>query len=278
MERHQDSAPAESQATLSTEERRRVLVETLRRDHRLNVREISAQLGVSEVTVRVDLDALEKEGLARRVWGGAVLPAGLRHEPAFAARLKGRRAEKERIAAAAAELVDDGDTVMLDASSTAFCLAPHLKLRNDLTVITNGLHLAIELAGSDQITTIVIGGILRGKNASLVGALGEEMLAKIYAAKGFFSARGLSTQQGLSERHLPEAQLKSAMVQRVGQVIALLDATKLDQISLMSYCAFERVHTLITAGAADPSVVARFVEAGLHVDWVDRDEHLGSSE
>jgi len=171
MDRRPDQATADGQGNLSTEERRRALVEILRREHRINVREISAQLGVSEVTVRVDLDALEKEGLAQRVWGGAVLPAGLRREPAFAARLKGHRAEKERIAAAAAALVADGDTIMLDASSTAFCLAQHLKRRNDLTVITNGLYLALELAPAEQITTILIGGLLRGRNGSLVGAL-----------------------------------------------------------------------------------------------------------
>src|SRR5262245_25732213 len=108
---------------LSSEERRRVLVETLRREQRINVREISAQLGVSEVTVRADLDALEQGGLAQRVWGGAVLPAGLRHEPSFAARLKQHREEKRGIAAAAARLIAHGDSILLDASSTAFCLA-----------------------------------------------------------------------------------------------------------------------------------------------------------
>jgi DeoR/GlpR family transcriptional regulator of sugar metabolism len=254
---------------LSAEERRRLLVETLRRELRINVREISAQLGVSEVTVRADLDVLEREGLAQRVWGGAVLPAGLRHEPAFAARLKQHREAKQRIAAAAARLIADGDSIILDASSTAFYLAPHLKQHRDLTVITNGVHLALELAPHEQITTILIGGILRGRNASLVGVLGEEMLSKLYASKGFFSARGLSTLQGLSERHIPEAQLKAAMVQRVEQVIAILDASKLEQTSLTSFCPFERIDRLITAGPADPEVLARFAAAGLTIEHAD---------
>src|SRR6266545_4291209 len=259
-----DAAPA-----LSTDERRRALIDALRRDRRINVRETSAQLGISEVTVRADLDALEQEGLAQRVWGGAVLPAGLRHEPRFAARLKQHREEKQRIAAAAASLIADGDSVMLDASSTAFYLAPYLKQRAELTVITNGLNLASELAVSEQITTILIGGVLRGRNSSLVGMLGEEMLGKLYASKGFFSARGLSLEQGLSERHIPEAQLKSAMARRVGQVIALLDASKLDQTSLTSFCSFERLRMLITAGPADPGALARFAEAGLEIRCAD---------
>jgi DeoR/GlpR family transcriptional regulator of sugar metabolism len=259
----------ETGSTLSPEERRRVLIETLRREQRINVREISVLLGVSDVTVRGDLDTLEQDGLAQRVWGGAVLAPGLRYEPSFAARLKQHHAEKQRIAAAAARLIGDGDSIILDASSTAFGLVPYLKQRRDLTVITNGLHLALELAAIEQVTTILIGGVLRGKNASLVGLLGEEMLGKLYATKGFFSARGLSVRQGLSERHIQEAQLKSAMAQRAGQVIALLDTSKLDQTSLTSYCPFERVHTLITAGPAKPETFQRFADAGLTMMYID---------
>lgn len=264
-------APTPGAAVLSAEERRRILIETLRQERRINVRDVSLRLGVSEVTVRGDLDALEQEGLAQRVWGGAVLPPGLRFEPAFAARLKVQQDEKQRIAAAAARRIADGDSIILDSSSTAFYLAPHLKQHRELTVITNGLHLALDLAPHEQITTILVGGLLRGKNASLVGTLGEEMLGKLYAAKGFFSARGLSIQQGLSERHIPEAQLKTAMVQRVEQVIALLDAAKLDQTSLTSFCPFERVNLLVTAGPVDPAVLSRFTSAGLKVEYADKD-------
>jgi DeoR/GlpR family transcriptional regulator of sugar metabolism len=267
MDKRPESAP-ESLPALSVDERRRVLIETLRREQRINVRQISAVLGVSEVTIRADLDALEQNGLAQRVWGGAVLPASMRYEPSFAARLRQHRDQKQRIAAAAAELIADGDSIILDASSTAFFLAPYLKRHDDLTVITNGVHLALELAPAEQITTIVIGGVLRGKNASLVGILAEEMLGKLYAAKGFFSARGLSLQQGLTERHIQEAQLKSAMAQRVGQVVALLDTAKLDQTSLTSYCPFERVHLLITAGPEQPDTLKRFAEAGLKVGYL----------
>jgi DeoR/GlpR family transcriptional regulator of sugar metabolism len=270
MDNRPDSVTPENIPVLSAEERRRVLIETLRREQRINVRQISALLGVSEVTVRGDLDVLEQGGLAQRVWGGAVLPAGLRYEPSFAARLRQHREEKQRIAAAAAGMIAEGDSIILDASSTAFCLAPYLKQHHDLTVITNGVHLALELGAAEQITTILVGGVLRGKNASLVGTLGEEMLGKLYAAKGFFSARGLSLQQGLSERHIQEAQLKSAMTQRVGQVIALLDTTKLDQTSLTSFCSFERVNLLITAGPAKADTLERFVDAGLKITYLDQ--------
>jgi DeoR/GlpR family transcriptional regulator of sugar metabolism len=269
MNSRSDAATPELQPALSPEERRRVLIETLRREQRINVREISAQLGVSEVTVRLDLDALERDGLAQRVWGGAVLPPGLRHEPSFAARLKQHREEKQRIAATAARLIANGDSIILDASSTAFYLAAHLKQFSDLTVITNGVHLALELAGCEQITTILIGGVVRGRHASLVGTLAEEMLDKLYASKGFFSARGLSVRQGLCERHIQEAQLKTVMAQRVEQVVALLDTSKLDQTSLTSFCPIERVHRVITAGPSKPDALARFAAAGLVVEYLD---------
>jgi DeoR/GlpR family transcriptional regulator of sugar metabolism len=258
----------EGGAVYSPEERRQLLIEVLRRDQRINVREVSARFGVSEVTIRGDLDALERDGLARRVWGGAVLPSGLRHEPIFAARLNQHRQAKERIAAAAAELIGDGDSIIVDASSTTFYLAPYLKQRSDLTVITNGIQLALELATSEQVTTILVGGVVRGRNLSLVGMVGEEMLNRLYAGKGFFSARGLSLVQGLSERYIPEAQLKSAMVQRVEQVIALLDTSKLGQTSLTSFCPFEKIQHLFTAGAISPDLLESFAATGLQIDYV----------
>lgn len=249
-------------------ERRRQLLQLLEERQQLTVREISQALSVSEVTVRQDLIALEKEGSLQRTWGGAALPVPGRKEGPFASRLEIQRLEKQAIAAAAVELIEDGDTVLLDASTTAFALAQRIReLKKDLYIITNGLYTALELANNPSLTVISLGGIVRGDTGSLVGTLGEEMLDRLYAGKGFFSARGLTLQQGLSESNIQEAQLKALMIQHSHQVVAVVDSTKLGQISFSSFCPFERIDRLITAGSEALERSQTFVESGLEVSF-----------
>lgn len=250
-------------------ERRRQLLQLLEERQQLTVREISQALNVSEVTIRQDLIALEKEGSLQRTWGGAVLPVPGRKEGTFASRLEIQRIEKQAIAAAAVELIEDGDTLLLDASTTAFAIAQRIKdLKKDLYIITNGLYTALELAGNPSLTVISLGGIVRGDTGSLVGTLGEQMLGRLYAGKGFFSARGLTLQQGLTESNIQEAQLKALMIQHTQQVIAVVDSAKLGQTSFSTFCPFERIDHLITTGSDAPERSRPFVENGLNITFV----------
>lgn len=230
------------------EVRRLYLLNLLQQEGQLSVRACSAALGVSEVTIRNDLAVLEREGLLQRTWGGAMLPQQLRPEGAFMARLQQQRGPKERIAIAAAAQVRDHDTIFLDASTTAYFIAQQLKERHHLTVITNGMYTALELGPVPTITTIVIGGQVRGDTGSLVGTLSAEMLAKLYVGKGFFSARGLTLAKGLMESTIVEGQLKELVIAHVEQVIAVLDASKLGNTSLTAFCPAAAIDCLITAG------------------------------
>ncbi|MGB9754919.1 MAG: DeoR/GlpR transcriptional regulator [Roseiflexus castenholzii] len=238
-----------SAEALPPEVRRGQIMALLQRHGQISVKWCAEQLGVSEVTIRSDFALLEREGTLRRIWGGAVLDRPLWPEGSFASRLKVRAEEKERIARAAARLINDGDTVMLDASTTAYAIARQIAGRRNLTVITNGMHLALSLGAHPAITTIVIGGQVRGDTGSLTGTLAEEMLQRLHADKGFFSARGLTLAKGLTESSIPEGLLKAAMVRHVDQVIAVLDSSKLGVSSLTSFCPVEAIHRLITAGA-----------------------------
>jgi DeoR/GlpR family transcriptional regulator of sugar metabolism len=229
--------------------RRDQILALLQRHGQMTVKACAEQLGVSEVTIRSDFALLERDGLLRRVWGGAVLERPLWPEGSFATRLKERAAEKERIAQAAANLITDGDTIMLDASTTAYAIARQLSERRNLTVITNGMHLALALGAHQAITTIVVGGQVRGETGSLTGTLAEEMLERLHASKGFFSARGLTLAKGLSESSIPEGLLKATMVRHVDSVIAVLDSSKLGNTALTSFCPASRIQRLITAGA-----------------------------
>lgn len=239
---------ADDGTAVATSERRQRLLDLLQDRGRVSVRLCSDVLGVSEVTIRSDLAALEREGQAERVWGGAVLPQPLRQEGSFASRLRQRQVEKQRIARAAAALINDGDTVMLDASTTAYFIAKQLGDRRNLTVITNGLHVALELGPYAGITTIVIGGQVRGVTGSLVGTIANDVLQKLHAQRGFFSARGLTAEKGLTESTLPEGAIKTLLIEHVAEVVAVLDSSKLGANSLTSFCPIGRVGRLITAG------------------------------
>jgi DeoR/GlpR family transcriptional regulator of sugar metabolism len=252
-----DSQPVDQ---LAPELRRDRLIALLQHHGQLTVRAASEQLGVSEVTIRSDFALLERGGRLRRIWGGAAIVRPLWPEGSFAARLKQRQAEKERIARAAATLIQDGDTIMLDASTTAYAIARQIVGRQSLTVITNGMHTALALGAHQAITTIVIGGQVRGETGSLAGTLAEEMLQRLHASKGFFSARGLTAAKGLTESSLSEGMLKAAMVRQIDAVIAVLDSTKLGSNALNSFCPAASVHRLITAGPDAEAKSASFRE------------------
>lgn len=233
------------------------LLNLLQEAGQVSVRACSDALHVSEVTIRNDLAVLEREGLLQRTWGGAVIRQQLRPEGAFLARLQDQRAAKERIAVAAAAHVHDNDTIFLDASTTAYFIAQQVKERRNLTVITNGMYTALELGPVATITTVVIGGQVRGDTGSLVGTLSEDLLSKLHVRKGFFSARGLTLAKGLMESTIVEAQLKDLVIKHVDQVFAVLDASKLGSTSLTTFCPIATIDCLITAGddatrAAEP--------------------------
>lgn len=245
---------------LPPEIRRDQILTLLQQQGQITVKALAEQLGVSEVTIRNDLALLDREGLIRRVWGGAALDRPLWPEGSFANRLKKRTAEKERIAQAAAAMIADGDTIMLDASTTAYAIARQIAERRNLTVITNGMHLALALGAQQSITTIVIGGQVRGDTGSLTGTLAEEMLDRLHAAKGFFSAWGLSKARGLSESSIPEGLLKARMVRHVDQVIAVLDSGKIGVSALTSFCTVSDIDQLITAGEEAEARAAIFAD------------------
>ena len=247
-------------------ERRRQLLQLLIQRNQLTAREVSEALGVSEVTVRQDFAALEREGSLQRIWGGAILPEPGRKEGTFASRLEIQKAEKQAMAAAALEMISDGDTLLLDASTTTFALAQRIKeQRHGLYIITNGLYTALELAANPSLTVVVLGGIARPGTGSLVGTLGEEMLTRLHAAKGFFSAHGVTVPQGLSESNIQEGQLKSIMVNHASQVIALADSSKLGRSSFTTFCPFKQIDRLITSGKDAKELIQPFVERDLEV-------------
>src|SRR5215210_8558539 len=193
---------------LSIDRRRDQILAYLSARDRSSVSELSQVLGVSEVTVRKDLDQLEAQGVLTRVHGGALVSGRGRLELYFATREQERLEEKRRIAQAAAALVDSGQRIFLDASTTALQVARLIKDREDLIVVTNGIYTALELNFCAGITTIVVGGIMRRRSSSMVGSLNYNSLQRLRVDMGFFGARGVTAADGLMESEIEEAQLK----------------------------------------------------------------------
>ena len=254
---------------LFLQERLDQIVTLLQEEGRVSVTDLSAHFGVSAVTIRNDLTSLEQQGLLVRTHGGAVTRQDLNMEPpAFALRKELHQAEKERIGQAAATLVRDGDSVALDASTTAWQIARHLKDRQELTVVTNGLFIALEFLDSPGVTVVMPGGALRVASASLVGDDGACILDRYHVQKGFFGAGGFTIEEGLTDTNQYEVELKQRMVKRSKQVIAVVDSSKWGQVTFASLATVAELDHVITDEAAPGAMVAELRALGIKVTLV----------
>jgi DeoR/GlpR family transcriptional regulator of sugar metabolism len=227
----------------------------LRARPRVSVNQLSRSLHVSTVTIRHDLAELERRGRLVRIHGGAVASDKADHELNFEYRAGLEHSAKRRIGKQAASLVRDGDSIFIDASTTALELARAVRNRRELTVITNSLRSALELAISPTITVIMPGGIVRREAFSLVGMWSEDMLREFNIGRAFVGARGFTLDKGLTDVHPDEVALKRAIVGISKQVVALIDHTKWDQVALASFCPVDGIACIITDRAAPRKLV-----------------------
>lgn len=261
---------------MNTYERRLSLLELLRRQAGLRVPEIAQTLGVSEGTVRNDLNALEAEGRLTRFHGGAVLREQASfHSASFSDRYQEHAAEKKLIARYAAELVDAGDAIMLDASSTAYYFAFAIKEIPRLRVVTNGLDVARLLAQNPTNNVILIGGVVRQDGSSVTGLFSEQIIQELRIQKAIVSCSGFSLERGLTEVHLEEAQLKRKAIEIASQVFALVDSSKFGKEDLTPFARLERITRLFTDAKLSPEWAARLREAG--IDLTICEEEMASS-
>jgi DeoR/GlpR family transcriptional regulator of sugar metabolism len=235
----------------------------------VQVTELAETFSVSEVTVRSDLTALAKQGLVARVRGGVrALPQG-HSEVGFDLRLRLEVERKRAIARAAAEMVDEGEAVALDASTTAYYLALELRTKRELVVVTNGLLVATALADAPGITVLVTGGILRLSAMSLVGDLGTDVLRTTRINKGFLGARGLSLERGLMDLSPDEVRIKQEMADACEQVYGILDGTKWHRSALLAFVPPEDLTGIVTDSSAPRDEVEAWRENGVEVVIVD---------
>jgi DeoR/GlpR family transcriptional regulator of sugar metabolism len=250
---------------LYLEERRQEILRRVNQEERVSVAELSQQFGVSEVTIRSDLQALAERNLVVRTHGGALPSTRGLYDLSLALRRQRQVQEKSRIGQAGAALVADGDAIFLDSSSTALAIAQHIRHHRHLTIVTNSLAVAQDMLDAPGVTVVMVGGTLRRDTASMVGTDGLEMLRKFNIQKGFFGAHGISLAEGLTDVSADEAEVKRPLVAMCRQVVAVLDATKWGRVGLASFAHIEQVDSIISDVYAPADLVAQVRALGIEV-------------
>jgi DeoR/GlpR family transcriptional regulator of sugar metabolism len=255
---------------MTTYERRQSLLELLRRQPGLRVPEIANALVVSEGTIRNDLNALQEEGRLSRFHGGAVL-AEQRSlgNTSFASRHREHAVEKETIGRTASALVQDGDAIFLDASSTIYYFALALESRQRLRVVTNGLDVARLLSRNPSNSVLLIGGVLNSDGSSVTGLFSEQAIQELHVQKAFVSCSGFSCERGLTEVHLEEAQLKKKAIGSAQQVYALLDSSKLGKEDLTPFARPDQICCMYTDSRITPEWKQAIEKAGIAITICD---------
>src|SRR5262249_8131524 len=250
-------------------ERRRLVLQAMGSRHAVSVAELAARLRVSTMTIRRDLESLASQGVLTRVHGGAVPTATTmptsNSTASFVDNAVHRQPEKDRIGAAAAQLVNDGETILLDVGTTTLQLARHLRDRA-LTVITNNLGAYEELLGAERIELLLLGGLVDRHYRSLGGFLAEEALRQVRADRAFLSASAIrGSDLAVLDDTAVDLRLKRGMIAAASQVILLADAEKFGQLRPVRVCGPDELDVLITDNAAPEGALDEFEAAGVRV-------------
>jgi DeoR/GlpR family transcriptional regulator of sugar metabolism len=246
-------------------ERRQTILEMVRTNGSVAVRDLADAVSSSEVTVRRDLQILEGLGLLERKRGGAAMPGVLSHEPTHSQKSLVASTEKQAIAELAASLVHEGDAIILGAGTTTQELARRLTHMHDLTVVTNSILVSEALARAPGVEVVVTGGSLRGSTYALVGSAAEQALAGLRVRRAFLSGNGLTPARGLSTPNMLASSVDRAIFLAAQQVFVLADHTKLGIETMFQTVPPSRIGHLVTDSGADPDVLAEFAAIGVEV-------------
>jgi len=253
---------------LLLEERRRRICELLREEGRVTVEALATRFGTSQVTIRADLSTLESSGALTRTHGGA-LSVPDTDQPLNVKQLR-HRAEKLRIAAAAAALIEDGETIVLDSGTTTAEIARRIRTLElkSINVITNALNIAALLIDVPSVRLIVPGGFLRRESNSLAGPMAETALASLQANRLYLGADAVDPQLGVMTPHLAEAELNAKMIAISQQVVVVADSSKFMRRNISLIARVEQLHLLITDRAAPAEAVEQLRQRGVEVRLV----------
>lgn len=243
------------------EERHRLIIESARRDGRVDSVTLAEDFDVSLETVRRDLTVLERQGLLKRTHGGAVPLQRTGFDVLLTARAQLMVEEKRRIAKAAVDFLPEEGSILLDGGTTVAMLAELLPLETSLTVVTNALPITVILGGHKDITLLVVGGILRERSQCVVGEWALHNLHDVRVDVAFLGTNGLTVERGISTADQREAEVKRAMLRAARKVVLMTDHTK---IGLDDFCRFGdlgEIDALVTDSGLDPDLEAELRSA-----------------
>lgn len=275
MAHHTGMSEPQSASQLDAPSRRSLALALVAERGFVRVSELSTAFGVTTVTARADLDALERQGAIRRVHGGAVPTSSPlaaerpEREPSFEEALEASVVPKRLIGEHAAALVRSGQSLILDVGTTTLQVARALRARDDLddlTIFTNGLSIALELEDEiPRFTVVVTGGTLRPKQHSLVHPLAGSMLDEVHVDLAFIGCNGVDPVHGVTNANLPEAAVKALMLRAAARTIVVADAAKLGEVHLGRIAPIDAFDVLVTDASAPRALVAELEQSGLAV-------------
>ncbi len=226
-------------------ERRQKIMDMIRRDNKVYVSELAKQFNVTEETVRRDLEKLEGQDLLRRSYGGAILSESTSEDLSFTKRSSINSENKQAIARKAYDLIHDGDTIMVDSSTTGQMLLQQLKGHKRITVITNSIRLMNDFMTSD-FTMICTGGTLRTNSCALTGPLACGSLRSYYVDFSLISCKGLDQEKGIMESNDSESEIKQIMMKQARRTILLVDHSKFDKTAFVRCSGFDTISYIVT--------------------------------
>ena len=233
----------------------------------VNVQELADKFGVTTETIRRDLEQLEQEGAARRVRGGAVSiqQPKVQSESAYDLRKESFAAEKTAIARVAADLICDGDTVIISTGTTALETASMLRNKRDVTVITSSLPAAMELAGAEGVRVFCLGGFVNVDDYSVSGSMALDNLGMFNPNKLIAGVGGITIENGLTDYRMDESSLLRNFIDKVDVMIGVADHSKFGKVARYNICPASRLDYLVTTDATPASQYAPFEEIGVRV-------------
>ena len=250
------------------EERRNQIRALIEENGRVSVDELTLHFHVSKVTIRSDLDWLEQNGIIRRTHGGAIfVSSDVGHaDPPFFDRQQAQSQEKLSIGKAAAAMIQSGDIVFLDAGTTSLNIARQLRQKVNITIVTIGLRVAMELEEAEGVTVVVPGGIMRRGSMSLLGDYAINTLSLIHINKAFMGAKGLTPTEGLTDVNAFEVATKQFVVRRADQVIGVVDHSKWGRVSFATFAETKQISAIISDTKAPPAMVEQLRSYGIQVE------------
>lgn len=253
-------------------ERQSYVQKLLREKRHVTVSELSEELDVSEVTIRKDLNRLEEHNLLVRTHGGAILPDNLVYDRPFEEKADRNKTQKRQIGRKASTLVEDDDTMFIDAGTTTIQVARNLSQHSNITVITNAVNIAMDVVRDSSIEVFMMGGLLRSSSASVVGPYTEHMINQYSCSKLFLGVDGFDPDHGLTTTHPMEAKVNQLMIESANNTIVVTDSTKFGRRGLSRICSADDIDYVITDEDVPQKTVDYLNDKNINIEIVDYDD------